>query len=75
MGTAAFLGGGAELDDVLDPGQEVLVDECPVASVDVFALVGHVAEVVAVAHISERLLITISWAGWRVVGQVRRPRP
>ncbi|OLT44096.1 hypothetical protein BJF85_20525 [Saccharomonospora sp. CUA-673] len=51
---AAFLGGGAGVEDLLDLVEQVVVDQGFVASADLFSLVVDVADVVAVAqHLGE----------------------
>ena len=69
---AAFLGGGVGLDDVLDALEEIVTDESLVASHDLFVLVSHVAEVVAVAQHHRQFVDRDLLGG--VVGRVCRPR-
>ncbi len=79
---AALTGGRAGLDDVLDPLEQVFVDECLVPPVDLLAFVGDDAEVVPVAEherqFVDRYLLGGVHRGWsgsqaavvQLVGQV-----
>ncbi|UQS22845.1 hypothetical protein L1857_08460 [Amycolatopsis thermalba] len=54
MHAAALLRDGSRFDDVLDALKEVFVDQGLVAAFDLFVLVRHVAEVVAIPqHLRE----------------------
>lgn len=71
-----LLGSRPTLGDGLDTVKQLMVDQGFMPSLELLAVVAHVAEVVAVAQheMSESLLIETWPAGCRAMARLRRPR-